>query len=147
MRRTGRAGNKGWAYTFVHPTGQERMGGEVLKAIVMSNATIPEPLKAMWEKFVEKMREVPSRPSSSSPPPPYARTLKEGKEIKLGGGFGGSGYKFDEVEDEQVQDKKNMDRIVTAVSGGAVEDDDDVSSSIRWRSRWKGLWVSSWTRR
>jgi ATP-dependent RNA helicase DDX46/PRP5 len=54
--RTGRAGNKGTAYTFVLPSGQEKMAGEVCRAFELAGATPPEDVKANWETFRDQMR-------------------------------------------------------------------------------------------
>lgn len=42
--RTGRAGNKGWAYTFLTPD-QPRYGGEVIRALELSETPVPPDLQ------------------------------------------------------------------------------------------------------
>uniref|UniRef100_A0A183D229 RNA helicase n=1 Tax=Gongylonema pulchrum TaxID=637853 RepID=A0A183D229_9BILA len=78
--RTGRAGNKGYAYTFILPTGQERMAGEVCRAFETAGKEVPAQLKKMWEDYKAQM-------------------AAEGKTVHIGGsGFSGSGYKYDQVK-------------------------------------------------
>ncbi|KHJ94807.1 DEAD/DEAH box helicase [Oesophagostomum dentatum] len=104
--RTGRAGNKGYAYTFVLPEHQERMAGEVCRAFETAGAKPPPELKAMFEKFKEEM-------------------AAQGKEVHLGGkGFAGSGYKYDEDEAEADATKKKMTRLVCGMEHGADDDDE-----------------------
>ncbi|KIH47084.1 DEAD/DEAH box helicase [Ancylostoma duodenale] len=104
--RTGRAGNKGYAYTFILPEHQERMAGEVCRAFETAGAKPPPELKAMFEKFKAEM-------------------AAQGKEVHLGGkGFAGSGYKYDEDEAEAEATKKKMTRLVCGMEHGADDDDE-----------------------
>lgn len=107
--RTGRAGNKGYSYTFILPTGQERSAGDVCRAFELANQKIPEDLKKLWTDYVEQMKS-------------------EGKEIKLGGGFGGHGFKFDANEAEAKQNKRNMEKMLHGLQEGDEEDEEDVRS-------------------
>lgn len=56
--RTGRAGNKGYAYTFILPENQERMAGDVCRAFEAAGQPPPDDLKEMWEGFQAKMKTV-----------------------------------------------------------------------------------------
>uniref|UniRef100_A0A7I4YP67 Probable ATP-dependent RNA helicase DDX46 n=1 Tax=Haemonchus contortus TaxID=6289 RepID=A0A7I4YP67_HAECO len=104
--RTGRAGNKGYAYTFILPEHQERMAGEVCRAFETAGAKPPPELKAMFEKFKAEM-------------------AAQGKTVHLGGkGFAGSGYKYDEDEAEAEATKKKMTRLVCGMEHGADDDDE-----------------------
>ncbi|CAJ0931477.1 unnamed protein product, partial [Mesorhabditis belari] len=104
--RTGRAGNRGYAYTFVLAEGQERMAGEVCRAFESAGSTPPEELKVMFEKFKEEM-------------------AAQGKEVHLGGkGFTGSGFKYDEAEAEAVASKKTMAKLVAGMEAGDDDEDD-----------------------
>ncbi|VDL81359.1 unnamed protein product [Nippostrongylus brasiliensis] len=104
--RTGRAGNKGYAYTFILPEHQERMAGEVCRAFETAGAKPPAELKAMFEKFKAEM-------------------AAQGKTVHLGGkGFAGSGYKYDEDEAEAEATKKKMTRLVCGMEHGADDDDE-----------------------
>ncbi|KAK6018640.1 DEAD/DEAH box helicase [Ostertagia ostertagi] len=104
--RTGRAGHKGYAYTFILPEHQERMAGEVCRAFETAGAKPPAELKAMFEKFKAEM-------------------AAQGKTVHLGGkGFAGSGYKYDEDEAEAEATKKKMTRLVCGMEHGADDDDE-----------------------
>ncbi|VDP10221.1 unnamed protein product [Heligmosomoides polygyrus] len=104
--RTGRAGHKGYAYTFILPEHQERMAGEVCRAFETAGAKPPAELKAMFEKFKAEM-------------------AAQGKVVHLGGkGFAGSGYKYDEDEAEAEATKKKMTRLVHGMENGADDDDE-----------------------
>ena len=75
--RTGRAGNKGHAHTLLTPD-QGKLSNDIIKALELSETLVPAPLRQLWEEYKAKMAE-------------------EGKTVKSsGGGFGGSGFKFDE---------------------------------------------------
>nr|CAD7200591.1 unnamed protein product [Timema douglasi] len=51
--RTGRAGNKGYAYTFLTPE-QERYSGEIIRALEQSLVPVPEPLRILWDRYRAK---------------------------------------------------------------------------------------------
>ena len=48
--RTGRAGNKGFAYTFL-TSEQERYSPDLMNALTLSKAEIPEELRVMFEMY------------------------------------------------------------------------------------------------
>ena len=52
--RTGRAGNKGYAVTFITPE-QPRLAGEIIKAMENSEALVPAELRAVWNGYKAKM--------------------------------------------------------------------------------------------
>ena len=56
-RRTGRAGNKGVAYTFITPE-QKRQAGDIIKAFEATDTPVPPELQAVWETYVEEMKAV-----------------------------------------------------------------------------------------
>ena len=56
-RRTGRAGKKGYAYTFVMPE-QERYAGEILRALELSGSPVPPELSTMWNAYKERAKAV-----------------------------------------------------------------------------------------
>lgn len=80
--RTGRAGNKGLAVTFIAPD-EEQYAPDLVKALKESHQTIPEDLQALATTFWQKK--------------------KAGTVEGHGSGFGGSGYKFDDEEDEKTR--------------------------------------------
>ncbi|KAI5712082.1 hypothetical protein M8J75_005630 [Diaphorina citri] len=88
--RTGRAGNKGFAYTFI-TLEQERHAGEIIRALEASGVPIPEDLDKMWARY-------------------RAVQAAEGKSVHSGGGFGGKGFKFDESEATMANEKKKFQK-------------------------------------
>lgn len=80
--RTGRAGNKGMAVTFIAPD-EEQYAPDLVKALKESHQSIPEDLQALADTFWQKK--------------------KAGTVEGHGSGFGGSGYKFDDEEDEKTR--------------------------------------------
>lgn len=86
--RTGRAGNKGTAITFVSAD-QERYAFDIAKALRLSQVEIPEDLKKLADSFAAK--------------------VKSGQEKGSASGFGGKGLaKFDTARDKE---KKIQRRI------------------------------------
>lgn len=57
LSRTGRAGNKGFAYTFITPE-QKRYAGHIIKALEMSESSVADELKTMWDEYVKEMEAV-----------------------------------------------------------------------------------------
>ena len=106
--RTGRAGNKGYAHTFLTED-QGRYAGDLIKAFEYSETLVPAPLRALWDEYKAKMAE-------------------EGKVVKTsGGGFGGSGFKFDENEAAYTTEKKKFQKTVFGLQDS---DDEDVEQEI-----------------
>ncbi|KAL8478908.1 hypothetical protein ACS0TY_030702 [Phlomoides rotata] len=77
--RTGRAGNKGCAITFVSEE-DARYAPDLVKALELSEQSLPDDLKALADGFMAK--------------------VNQGLEQAHGTGYGGSGFKFNEEEDE-----------------------------------------------
>ncbi|KAL0274725.1 UNVERIFIED_CONTAM: hypothetical protein PYX00_002784 [Menopon gallinae] len=105
--RTGRAGNKGVAYTFITPE-QERYAGEIIRALELSCVSVPDPLRILWDRH-------------------RARAAAEGKKVHTGGGFSGKGFKFDESEALMVNEKKKFQK---AALGLQDSDDEDLEQDI-----------------
>lgn len=102
--RTGRAGNQGYSYTFICPE-QEKMAGELINGLKLSEEPVPAELQEVWDKYTERLKQ-------------------EGKEKKmrkqrLAIGFHGKGYKFTEEEAAQKTEK----RLQQKASMGIDEDD------------------------
>jgi ATP-dependent RNA helicase DDX46/PRP5 len=113
--RTGRAGNKGTAVTFLSPE-NPKYSLDIVKALKQSGQEVPEKVQAMADDFLEK--------------------VKAGKEKASGSGFGGKGlerldqerdaarnrerkaYKTgdepDEEEKEKEEDKRDNEIVVKA---------------------------------
>ncbi|KAG2171742.1 hypothetical protein INT43_008122, partial [Umbelopsis isabellina] len=62
--RTGRAGNKGTAYTFITPE-QERYAMDIAKALKLSEQPVPPDLQKLVDDFQEKVKTGKERISSS----------------------------------------------------------------------------------
>lgn len=105
--RTGRAGNKGFAYTFITPE-QERYAGDIIRALELASETVPESLRQVWEAY-------------------KAKTEAEGKKVHTGGGFSGKGFKFDESEAAAVNERKKFQK---AALGLQDSDDEDLEHDI-----------------
>jgi ATP-dependent RNA helicase DDX46/PRP5 len=115
--RTGRAGNKGTAVTFL-TSEEERYSVDIAKALRQSGQPIPEQIQKMVESFIEK--------------------VKSGKEKASGSGFGGKGLERldqerdatkarerktfktgdepDEEEKEEKDDEKTDEQFLKAAS-------------------------------
>lgn len=77
--RTGRAGRKGSAITFISEE-DARYAPDLVKALELSEQIVPNDLKALADGFMAK--------------------VNQGLEQAHGTGYGGSGFKFNEEEDE-----------------------------------------------
>ncbi|XP_051132280.1 DEAD-box ATP-dependent RNA helicase 42-like [Andrographis paniculata] len=77
--RTGRAGKKGCAITFVSEE-DARYAPDLVKALELSEQSVPDDLRALADGFMTK--------------------VNQGLEQAHGTGYGGSGFKFNEEEDE-----------------------------------------------
>ncbi|KAL3840111.1 hypothetical protein ACJIZ3_024702 [Penstemon smallii] len=77
--RTGRAGRKGCAITFISEE-DARYAPDLVKALELSEQSVPTDLKALADGFMAK--------------------VNQGLEQAHGTGYGGSGFKFNEEEDE-----------------------------------------------
>ncbi|KAJ3100217.1 pre-mRNA processing RNA-helicase [Phlyctochytrium bullatum] len=98
--RTGRAGNKGTAYTFITPD-QERFSVDIVQALKMSKAEIPEPLQKLADGFIAK--------------------VKDGKANYSSSGFGGKG--LDKLEKEREVIKKIQKK---SLGGEFAEEDAEI---------------------
>lgn len=95
--RTGRAGNKGTAYTFITPD-QDRYAMDICKALRLSGQEIPPDLQALSESFQNK--------------------VKEGKERASGSGFGGKGL-------ERLDKDRDLVKRFQKKAYGGNEDESD----------------------
>lgn len=105
--RTGRAGNKGFAYTLITKE-QERFAGDIVRALELSGVPVPAELSKIWIQY-------------------QAKQAAEGKKIHTGGGFSGKGFKFDETEAAMVNEKKKFQK---AALGLQDSDDEDIEGDI-----------------
>lgn len=105
--RTGRAGNKGFAYTFV-TSEQERYCGDIVRALESAGNSVPVELQTLWDSYKNKQES-------------------EGKKVKGGSGFSGKGFKFDEAEAQLANERKKFQK---AALGLQDSDDDDAEDDI-----------------
>lgn len=103
--RTGRAGKKGFAWTFLTPD-QGRYSGEIVRALELSGATVPNDLRQLWDQY-------------------KASQEAEGKKVHTGGGFSGKGFKFDEQEANAVKENKKMQKAALGIQDSDEEDEDE----------------------
>lgn len=106
--RTGRAGNSGTAYTFLTPE-QGRYAGEIIRALELSSATVPDDLRHLWDTYKTQQEA-------------------EGKKVHTGGGFSGKGFKFDEQEAAAVKENKKMQKVALGMQDS--DDDEDLENDI-----------------
>ena len=87
--RTGRAGKKGIAYTFIDPDNDDLYAEDIIKVLEISNQEVPEELKDIARK--------------------YRRKLLKGEAEKFRiSGYLGHGYKFNKKEKEQSDNKQKL---------------------------------------
>ncbi|KAI6210213.1 RNA helicase [Aphelenchoides besseyi] len=91
--------------------GQETMAGEVCRAFETAGATPPTELKELWENYKKQMEA-------------------EGKKVYTGGGYSGSGYKYDDNEEESEINKKRLTKLVHGLEAGGDEDDEDIEQQL-----------------
>ena len=106
--RTGRAGNKGNAYTFIVPS-QQRFSGEIIKALELSGATVPSDVEEMWKQYQETVtgNKIEGK-----------LKIKRRRAI----GFTGKGFKFDAKEAAKDTEAKLKQK---SALGLADSDDED----------------------
>lgn len=106
--RTGRAGNKGTAYTFILPS-QQRFAGELIKALELSGASVPEDVEEMWKTYKETVKGEK-----------IEGKLKTKRRRAIG--FTGKGFKFDAKEAAKDTEAKLKQK---SALGLADSDDED----------------------
>ncbi|KAJ3196163.1 pre-mRNA processing RNA-helicase [Irineochytrium annulatum] len=101
--RTGRAGNKGTAYTFITPD-QDKYSVVIVQALKMSKAEVPQSLQDLADGFILK--------------------VKDGKANYTSSGFGGKGLDKLEKERDTVKSiQKRMHGSEYAEEAEGVSDD------------------------
>ncbi|RDD47700.1 putative ATP-dependent RNA helicase DDX46, partial [Trichoplax sp. H2] len=104
--RTGRAGNKGYAYTLITED-QGKYAGDIIRALELSKNFIPESLEKLWSDYKEELKA-------------------QGKHIAKNRGFSGKGFKFDEAERAQMNEFKKQQKKLLGLEDSDEEDDDEV---------------------
>ena len=115
--RTGRAGNKGFAYTFITPD-QQRAAGDIIKAMELSETVVPAELQTLWDQYKTKLVAVLLIFYISlmfslfcDHFENWLLRTQEGKTVRSGGGgFSGKGFKFDESEAMAMSEKKKFQK-------------------------------------
>ena len=108
--RTGRAGNKGTAYTFVSPS-QRDVIPDMVRALTSSGKPVPKDLRAIANIIKEEK--------------------KKGNKVAKGSGFGGKGFKFDEEEQKKLKDAAARNRKMLLIANGeeeASEEEEDTKA-------------------
>ncbi|CAG9460540.1 unnamed protein product [Pedinophyceae sp. YPF-701] len=113
--RTGRAGNKGTAITFISEE-EEAVAPDLARAMRDAGKPVPEDLLALAKAFQDKRRE--------------------GKARAHGSGFGGSGFRFDAGEEEAKRRERNKLRRGFGLEeedkpAGAEDDDGEGDAGVR----------------
>ncbi|XP_070838848.1 probable ATP-dependent RNA helicase DDX46 isoform X1 [Chaetodon trifascialis] len=122
--RTGRAGNKGYAYTFITED-QVRYAGDIIKALELSGSPVPPELEQLWASFRDQQKA-------------------EGKTIKSSSGFSGKGFKFDETEHALANERKKLQKAALGLQDsddedGALDIEEQIESMFNSKKRVKDL--------
>ncbi|XP_011481432.1 probable ATP-dependent RNA helicase DDX46 isoform X4 [Oryzias latipes] len=122
--RTGRAGNKGYAYTFITED-QVRYAGDIIKGLELSGAPVPPELEQLWASFKDQQKA-------------------EGKTIKSSSGFSGKGFKFDETEHALANERKKLQKAALGLQDsddedGALDIEEQIESMFNSKKRVKDL--------
>jgi len=97
----------GYAYTFITQE-QDWYSGDIIRALELSDSLVPQSLRDLFTKYKERMES-------------------EEKKVKTGGGFGGTGFKFDEAEAQYTTEKKKFQKHALGLQDS---DDEDVEEEI-----------------
>ncbi|TWW75090.1 probable ATP-dependent RNA helicase DDX46 [Takifugu flavidus] len=122
--RTGRAGNKGFAYTFITED-QVRYAGDIIKALELSGSSVPPELEQLWVSFKDQQKA-------------------EGKVIKSSSGFSGKGFKFDETEHALANERKKLQKAALGLQDsddedGALDIEEQIESMFNSKKRVKDM--------
>ncbi|CAJ0967019.1 unnamed protein product [Ranitomeya imitator] len=122
--RTGRAGNKGFNFTFITED-QARYAGDIIKALELSGTAIPFELEKLWSEFKEQQKA-------------------EGKVIKKTSGFSGKGFKFDETEQALANERRKLQKAALGLQDSDEEDtaldiDEQIESMFNSKKRVKDM--------
>lgn len=102
--RTGRAGNKGFAYTFITPD-QGHHAADIIKALELSGNPVPEDIQKLWDNYKSEAEKL-------------------GKKVWTSSGFSGRGFKFDEAEARLVTEKKKYQKKSLGMQNSSDEEDE-----------------------
>lgn len=102
--RTGRAGNKGFAYTFITPD-QGNHAADIIKALELSENPVPGDLQKLWDDYKTEAE-------------------KSGRKIWTSSGFSGRGFKFDEAETQLVNERKKYQKKSLGMQNSSDEEEE-----------------------
>jgi len=105
--RTGRAGNKGVAYTMVNSTEEAKFAPNIVRALSEAGQSenISPDLKELSESFKEK--------------------VKKGEAKWAGSGFKGKGYTYDASEMSEAQKVAHMEKRQALIEAGLLDPDEE----------------------
>ena len=105
--RTGRANNRGVAYTFVNSTDEAKFAPTILKALVEAghSKNVSQELKDLSDSFKDKVAKGEARWASS--------------------GYQGKGYSYDSSELSDVQKLAQMEKRQALIEAGLLDPDDE----------------------
>ena len=105
--RTGRASNKGSAYTLVNSTDEEKFAPIVVRAV--SEAGYAENISPALKKLSEAFKE----------------KVAKGDAKNAGKGYGGKGYTYDSSEMSEAQKVARMEKRQALIEAGLLDPDDE----------------------
>lgn len=108
--RTGRAGRKGFSYTFITPD-QGNYAADIIKALELSENPVPPDLQKLWDDYKETAERL-------------------GKKIWSSSGFSGKGFKFDEAEAQVNSEMKKYQKKSLGLQGSDDEEDDQATTTV-----------------
>lgn len=105
--RTGRAGNKGVAYTMVNSTEEAKFAPNIVRALSEAGQSenIDTALKELSDSFKEK--------------------VKKGEARWAGSGYKGKGYTYDASEMNEAQKLAHMEKRQALIEAGLLDPDDE----------------------
>lgn len=106
--RTGRAGNKGTAYTFITPE-ECQYASDLIRALENSGNVVPEELKKLEETYLKKIEE------------------GEIEKKKTNVGYVGKGFEFNEKEKNKVKDFR---KELSKAYGMGGEEEEELADDI-----------------
>lgn len=109
--RTGRASNRGVAYTFVNSTDEAKFAPIVVKALVEASQSknLSEELKELSESFKEK--------------------VAKGEARWAGSGYKGKGYTYDSSEMSDQQKLAQMEKRREMIEAGLLDPDEEAAKA------------------
>ena len=105
--RTGRANNRGVAYTFINSTDEAKFAPNIVRALVEAGQSknLSQELKDLTESFKDKVAKGEARWASS--------------------GYKGKGYTYDASEMTDVQKLAHMEKRQALIEAGLLDPDED----------------------